>query len=183
MASVDNTYYIQALDNYEFSLAETVEALNYALSYDPNHAPSHCLMGRIYMDHLLELVSAREHFEKALENDMENASVYKWYSLLLIKLADYAQAEKLIKHSFEVEGIDKGVMLQRQALLAECKGEFKQAKALLKQAIKTSFFNDHIDFLKDELSRVKDKMGRPKKKANKNDGDKKAQEKKETKTT
>ncbi|MFT4661122.1 MAG: tetratricopeptide (TPR) repeat protein [Patiriisocius sp.] len=164
MSSIDNKYYIQALDSFQFSLVETVDALTYSLSYNPDHAASHCLMGRIFMEQLEEYEPAREHFQSALNIDVNNVNVYKWYSLLLIKLQEFNTAEALIKHSFTVKGIDKSAMLQRQALLAESRNDFIEAKRLLKESIIASFLNEHIEFLRSELHRVKNKLGKPKKK-------------------
>jgi hypothetical protein len=47
MTLIKNIYYFEALDNYPYSLPGGLEALNYALSYDPEGADSLCLMGRI----------------------------------------------------------------------------------------------------------------------------------------
>jgi len=183
MSSIDNKYYIQALDSYQFSLVETIDALTYSLSYDPNHAASHCLLARIYMEQLEEYEPSREHFQTALQCDINNVNVYKWYSLLLIKLKEYSTAEKLIKHAYTVKGIDRSAILQREALLAESKGDFSKAKAILKESIAASVFNEHIDFLRSELSRVKSKLGKPKKKR-KSDLQEKAQaDKQESPTT
>jgi len=48
MTLTKSKYYFEALDNYPYSLPDCLEALNYALSYDPEDADSLCLMGRIY---------------------------------------------------------------------------------------------------------------------------------------
>jgi hypothetical protein len=52
MTLTKNKYYFEALDNYPYSLPDCLEALNYALSYDPEDADSLCLMGRIYSEML-----------------------------------------------------------------------------------------------------------------------------------
>ncbi|XJR87409.1 hypothetical protein ACH34I_08880 [Elizabethkingia anophelis] len=46
MKSTKNKYYFEALDHYPYSIPDCVEALNYALSYDPQDADSLCLMAR-----------------------------------------------------------------------------------------------------------------------------------------
>jgi len=183
MSSIDNKYYIQALDTYQFSLAETIEALTYSLSYDPSHGPSHCLLARIYMEQLEEYEPAREHFQSALEFGINNVTVYKWYSLLLIKLKEYKNAEKLINHAYTVKGIDRSAMLQREALLKESIHDYENAKRLLKESIKASVFNEHIDFLRSELHRVKNKLGKPKKKQRRRAKEKAPNDKEESKTT
>lgn len=47
MTLTKNKYYFEALDNYPYNLPDCLEALNYALSYDPEDADSLCLMGSI----------------------------------------------------------------------------------------------------------------------------------------
>ena len=43
-------YFLKALDSFDYDEGEMVEALNYALSYDEEHAPSLCLAGRLHME-------------------------------------------------------------------------------------------------------------------------------------
>jgi uncharacterized protein YfaS (alpha-2-macroglobulin family) len=46
MKTIDK-YLFQALDNYPYSLQETVESLDYALSYDEKNTTALCLYARI----------------------------------------------------------------------------------------------------------------------------------------
>ena len=57
MKSIDK-YLFQALDNYPYSLEETVESLDYALSYDEKNTVALCLYGRLYAEQL-------KHYETA----------------------------------------------------------------------------------------------------------------------
>ncbi len=43
-------YYFEALDYYPYNIADCLEALSYALSYDPEDADALTLMGRIYSE-------------------------------------------------------------------------------------------------------------------------------------
>lgn len=45
MGVTTDKYIFQALDAYPYNLEETVESLNYALSYDDKNAVALCLMG------------------------------------------------------------------------------------------------------------------------------------------
>ncbi|NNG27070.1 MAG: hypothetical protein HKM87_06060, partial [Ignavibacteriaceae bacterium] len=42
-----DTFYLKALDLYPFELDQVIEALNYAISYDNDHAGAHCLLGKL----------------------------------------------------------------------------------------------------------------------------------------
>tara|TARA_Y100000768_G_scaffold319786_1_gene255499 strand:+ start:420 stop:554 length:135 start_codon:yes stop_codon:yes gene_type:complete len=43
METLATKYFIKATDAYPFNLEETIEALDYALSYDETHAGAHCI--------------------------------------------------------------------------------------------------------------------------------------------
>lgn len=46
MKSIDK-YLFQAMDNYPYCLEETIESLDYALSYDDKNVTALCLYARI----------------------------------------------------------------------------------------------------------------------------------------
>ena len=69
MTLTKSKYYFEALDNYPYSLPDCLEALNYALSYDPEDADSLCLMGRIYSEMLIDYEKAKLYFEEAMQCD------------------------------------------------------------------------------------------------------------------
>ena len=77
-----NKYYFQALDNFPYNLEETMQALNYALSYDPEDADSLCLMGRIYSEML---------------SDYENREEWNRMSLVNIAKAGYFSSDRTIR--------------------------------------------------------------------------------------
>lgn len=52
MTLTKSKYYFEALDYFPFNLSECMDALNYALSYEPEDADSLCLMGRVYSEEL-----------------------------------------------------------------------------------------------------------------------------------
>ena len=51
MKNIDK-YLFQALDNYPYSLEETTEALDYALSYDAKNTTALCFYARIEAEQL-----------------------------------------------------------------------------------------------------------------------------------
>jgi tetratricopeptide (TPR) repeat protein len=69
-----NKYYFQALDNFPYNLEETMQALNYALSYDDHNAESLCLLGRVYSEMLQDYETAKSYFEEAMQVKLDSVS-------------------------------------------------------------------------------------------------------------
>ena len=153
-----NTYYVKALNAYPWYLDEFLEAINYALSYDEDHADAHCLFGRFYMDQLYKFADARYHFDKALAADPHNVLTYYAYIRLCVNTGEYNKARKLMKTADKVYGIEKTYIKHFGAIILEKEGEFKAAKAELKSLLKEETSNWVRTYLKNELNRVKEKM-------------------------
>lgn len=126
-------YLYKALDYYPYSLEETSEALDYALSYDDQNTDALCLYGRLYAEQLQKFETAKSYFEKTLMVDINHIAVYPYYIETLIQNEDFDQAEKLIAFALNVKGIDKVAILFKKALLLEIKKEFKNAKKVLEE--------------------------------------------------
>ena len=117
--SISNKYFLQALDAYPYILSEVIENLEYALSYNSEHAGAHCLLGRVYLEQLKMFDKATFHFEQALAIDMNYGITYEFYSMLLISLHDYEKALRLIRFARSIKGINMAVMLHRESLIYE----------------------------------------------------------------
>jgi tetratricopeptide (TPR) repeat protein len=165
MTLTKNKYYFEALDNYPYSLPDCLEALNYALSYDPEDADSLCLMGRIYSEQLKNYEVAKQYFEEAMQCDVTNLSVPQYYISCLLKNEDYQEAEKLITYSLKIKGIDKSNLWFYRSLLSEKRGSFANALKFLDEAAKYCFSEYSLNVVKDRKKFIKSKM--PKKKQNK----------------
>ncbi len=159
-----NKYYFEALDNYPYNLQDCLEALNYALAYEPEDADALCLMGRIYAEQLRNYETAKLYFEEALRSDLNNVTVPEHYIKCLLNNEDYAEAEKLIAFALEIKSIDKANILYYKSLLYERKSDFKNALKLIKEAKNYCFNQGCSDFLKDREKFVKSKMPKTKSK-------------------
>jgi tetratricopeptide (TPR) repeat protein len=165
MGLTTDKYIFQALDAYPYNLEETIESLNYALSYDEKNAVALCLMGRIYAEQLGNYEMAKTYYERALSEDMHAVKIYPKYINVLLWNEDYAAAEKLIDFALTVKGTDKAVLYFKKAILFEKKKEYKIALSCLKTA-KIHAYNSHfIHELAAEKKRIKDKMPKKKKKS------------------
>jgi tetratricopeptide (TPR) repeat protein len=161
-----DSYYLKALDLYPFELDQVTEALNFAISYDNDHAGAHCLLGKLNLYQLGKYREAEDHFEKALASDIENSETYYAYAELLIHIGEFGRAKKLIKYAYKIKGISVWRLKYYEGLIAEIKGDYLKAKKCMKLAYANSYRKNERVFLKDELERVKSKM-KPSEKARK----------------
>lgn len=161
-----NSYVLKALDAYPYDLEETLEALNYALSYNNKDVHALCLMGRMYSEQLQDYETAKQYFVEALSEGIEVHYIYLHFIQTLLWNDDYREAENLIDYALRVKGIDKGSLLLKKGQLYEATGKYKLALATLKEAKKGGLNNSFVDYVKGEISRVKSKV-KPKKKKEK----------------
>ncbi|MDF2551537.1 MAG: hypothetical protein K0R77_812 [Chryseobacterium sp.] len=158
MTLTKSKYYFEALDNYPYSLPDCLEALNYALSYDPEDADSLCLMGRIYSEMLTDYEKAKLYFEEAMQCDVTNLNVPQYYIKCLLDNEDFHEAEKLIKYSLKIKGMDKSIIWLYRSLLSEKRGSLPNALKFLNEAEKYCFTSCSLDLVRDRKKFVKSKM-------------------------
>ncbi|MBW8522302.1 hypothetical protein K0U91_07440 [Chryseobacterium chendengshani] len=164
MTLIKSKYYFEALDNYPYSLPDCLEALNYALSYDPEDADSLCLMGRIYSEMLNDYEKAKLYFEEAMQCDVTNLNTPKYYIKCLLDNEDFQEAEKLINYSLKIKGIDKATLWFYRSMLSEKRGSLTNALKFLTESAKYCFSSQSLDVVKDRKKFIKSKM--PKKSKN-----------------
>ncbi|KFC24278.1 tetratricopeptide repeat protein [Chryseobacterium sp. FH1] len=158
MTLTKSKYYFEALDNYPYSLPDCLEALNYALSYDPEDADSLCLMGRIYSEMLDDYEKAKLYFEEAMQCDVTNLNTPKYYIKCLLDNEDFQEAEKLINYSLKIKGIDRSTLWFYRAMLSEMRGSLANALKFLNDAKQFSYNKEMLEFLKAREQFVKSKM-------------------------
>jgi tetratricopeptide (TPR) repeat protein len=166
---------LKAIDAYPYELEETVENLNYALSYESNNAYALFLMARLQAEQFGDYEKAKQYFAEALANKMDFQRVYPKYIQVLLDNEDLVEAKKLIDFALTVKGIDKGAIWEKQGQLFEIKQKYKAAIKALKKAKQFGFNTDFINYIDSEISRNKSKL-KPKKKKSK--GKKKKKKKK-----
>ncbi len=158
MTLTKNKYYFEALDYFPYNMSECLDALNYALSYEPEDADSLCLMGRVYSEVLKDYETGKKYFEEAMQSNIGNVNTPKYYIECLLCNEDYKEADKLIEFALKIKGIDKAEILNCRSLLLERNGEYKQALALLKEAKKFSFCRSTLEILEDREKLVQNKI-------------------------
>ncbi|WP_282134760.1 tetratricopeptide repeat protein [Seonamhaeicola maritimus] len=165
--NLHNNYLFKALDAYPYELEETLDSLNYALSYNPKDAQSLCLMGRVYAEQLKDYETAKQYFAEAVAHGMDLPKTYPFYIQTLLWNDDYHEADKLIAFALTIKGIDKALMQLLKGVLLEKQGAYKLAIKSYKNANKTATNNCFIDYVNNEISRVKKKIEPKKKKVKK----------------
>ncbi|WP_300977097.1 hypothetical protein [Flavobacterium sp.] len=166
-------YLFQALDNYPYSLEETIESLDYAMSYDAKNTTALCLYARIQTEQLQNYEAAKTYFQEALAINIDAVAVYPYYIETLLLNEDYEEASKLIDFALTIKGIDKMAILLKRVQLLERQHKIKAAIKVLKEVKLASFANDsfEIDEVTKRLKAKKDLL-KPKEKSKKKKSDK-----------
>ena len=155
--NLHNTYLFKAIEAYPWELEKAVEALNYALAYDPENVKALHLMAKVHMNNWVIMKLAKSYYEKALASRMDIPDIYPDYIRLLINNDDFEKAQKLIDFAKTVKGIDKAGIALTQGQLYESMTLFEKAEKILKDAKQLALNNDFICYVDDILSRVKKK--------------------------
>ncbi|MRX68399.1 tetratricopeptide repeat protein [Flavobacterium resistens] len=173
MKTIDK-YLFQALDNYPYSLEETIESLDYAFSYDDKNTMVLCLYGRIQAEQLLNYEEAKSYFQQALAINIHALEVYPHYLQTLILNEDYEEAQKLIDFALTIKGINKSDIYVKKAILYEAQQEFKKGLKEIKNAkLHTLQFSFECN-ITDVEKRIENKIDLLKKKKSKKDSKKKS---------
>ncbi len=167
MENTLDKYLFQAIDAYPYNLEETIESLNYALSYNPKSTKALCLMGQLYANQLKDYETAKAYFQEALSINIYALDVYEHYINVLLWNSDLEEAEKLIRFALKIKGIDKAVLLVKNAQIFEQKQHYKSALKELKKAKQFTYNNEFMEVINEEKTRIKSKMKPAKKKSNK----------------
>ncbi|MCX2680167.1 hypothetical protein OOZ15_09480 [Galbibacter sp. EGI 63066] len=183
--TLHNIYLFKALDAYPYDLGETVESLNYALSYDSKNVEALCLLAKLYTYQLKDYEAAKNIYAEALAAGMESPLVYPGYVHVLLLNEEYEEAHKLADFALKVKGTDKTVLKLLKGLLYESQANYKKAKKSYKEALQLSIDNSFVTHVEGELNRVEKKVKRiqkkKKKKVKKLPGKKKSNKKRKEK--
>jgi len=162
-----NKYLLKALESYNYNLEETVESLNYALSYEPENAQALRLMGKVHVDYLKEYDLAAHYYSEAIAANMDLVQAYTEYVHVLILKEDYVHAMRVISYAITVKGTDKAVLYMQYAAVLEELRKYSLALKVIDQAYLHAYNSDFTYYLDRMTSRIKEKIKRiqPKKQA------------------
>jgi len=159
--TIADTYFLKALDSYDYDLEVVVENIGYALSYDEEHAPTWCLKGRLMMNEMKNFKEASHCFENAIFYNPTYIETYKYYSLLLIWIGDFKRAQIIINKSKRVKGMSKATIIHRSAMIHEYQGRIGEAIRIMKTGKLFSLTQTNYDFFNNEITRLKRKVSKP----------------------
>lgn len=159
MKTVDK-YVFEALDNYPYSLGETIESLDYALSYDDKNTTALCLYGRVQAEQLFKYEEAKTYFQQAISIDIHAIEVYPYYIHTLILNEDYEEATKLIDFALTIKGINKVEILLEKVMLLETHKNFKLALKTLKSARIVTVSNEYNFIIEETEKRLNKKTNK-----------------------
>lgn len=153
-----NNYLYKALDAYPYDLEETMEALNYALSYnEDNQEQVLCLLGRVQAEKFHNYEKAIVAYQEALSINPTAISVFVHYIEALIWSEDLKEASKFITYALSVKGSDKAILYYKKALIAEMKMLYEEALINLKTANIHTYNDGFLEDIKTAKKRVKQK--------------------------
>ncbi|MBC3845591.1 hypothetical protein H8K90_04280 [Winogradskyella echinorum] len=155
--NLHNIHLFRAIEAYPWELERAVEALNYALSYDPENVKALHLMAKVHYEQLGDNETAKKYFETALASRLNIPDVYPDYIRLLINNHDFKEAQRLIDFAKTVKGIDRASIALTQGQLYESIAKYEDAEKVLKDAKQLALNDDFISFVDTVLSRVKKK--------------------------
>lgn len=155
--TIADQYFLKAWEDYDYNLEEVVENLNYALSYDQEHAGANYLMGKLYMEKFQKYDHAEEYFISSMASEPDNINTCESYTWLMIKTKKYNEALKLIKYTYKLKGVITAEAMRMEALVNELMYDYHKSKLLLLGAMRESYDSDYIHFLEQELQRVEKK--------------------------
>lgn len=163
MGTLANNYVFKAIENYPYDLEETMEALNYALSYDDKNTIALTLLGRVYAEKLYKYEDALVYFKQVLAENIHAYEVYIPYIHTLLWNHDYQEAKKFVNFALTVKGADKGTLYLKKAIIFEYLKKYKKALTCIKLAKEHTFNNDFMYEINQEKERIKNKLPKKKK--------------------
>ncbi|WP_109830162.1 hypothetical protein [Reichenbachiella versicolor] len=156
--TIADQYYLKALDDYGYCYNEVMENLNYALSYDSEHADANYLMGKLYMEQFQKYEQAEEHLVTSMSIDPSNVKTCESMIWLFIRTHRFKEALKLIEFTLKLKGVLIPEILRLKALTYELMKQFDMARIWLINAIQESYDDSYIEFLQAELKRIEMKQ-------------------------
>lgn len=159
--NIADTYFLKALDSYDYNIEEVVENIGYALSYDEEHAPAWCLQGRLMMDGMKNFKEAKRCFESAIFYDPTYIETYKYYSLLLIWTNDFEKAQIILNKSKRIKGMSLATIIHRSSMIHEYQGRIGEAIRIMNNGKLFSLTQDNYEFFNKEVIRLKRKVSKP----------------------
>ena len=156
--NVTESYFLKALSNYPKDIEKVIENLNLALSSDYRHAPSLCLMGKVFAHEIKDYSLAENYFKKALKADHNYAETHINYIKLLLIYGNLELIDKQIELAKLVIGVNLCELYLLKAKSLEMNRHFNEALQNIELALTLSFSEDIDKELEEFKKRIFKKM-------------------------
>lgn len=161
--SIADQYFLKGLENFNYDWEQSIENLNYALSYDPEHAAAHHLMGKLFEEQFYDYKKAEECYVNALASNPTHLPTCKDFAYLYLKLGKYKEALNLIEYYNSLEGKDIGSCHYLKAYYYEFQRMYPEALLELESAIEVAVNDAFIEMAEENMTRIKEKLKKTKK--------------------
>lgn len=156
--TIADQYFMRARDGYPYNMDEVLENLQYALSYDQEHANAHHLMGLVYQDQLNDAEQAEAHFQQALAAEPRHADTCLDFIRLMIDQRQFVQAERLLNYAATIPGMDMARLWFQRGMWYEYQRNYSQALHWYRQGMVETYNADMMCRLEEASERVWQKM-------------------------
>ncbi len=167
MNNLSDQYLIKAIENYPYNLTESMEALNYSLSYNDENSVALSLKGQFYAEQLKDFTSAIFFYQKAIATDPKNPTLYPPLISAFIAYEEYNDSLKAAEFALTLKGTDRAEIYLLIGSCLEHMGKHKKALKSFKKTIKGAFNTHFIYEAESSIERVKGKMPKKGKKKKK----------------
>ncbi|KAA1243042.1 hypothetical protein [Aquimarina sp. RZ0] len=150
--------HVNAPDSAVIEWDKICEALNKALSYNPNHHASLCLLGFIHAEYLRNFKKAFACFDHVITLDPNYALVYELYAEYLVLCNRLEKAEKLIQFALNIKEINTSRIYWSKAVLEEKNMDYDKSIFNIKMSKMHCSDNDWYEFLDREEHRLEEKI-------------------------
>jgi tetratricopeptide (TPR) repeat protein len=156
--NITESHFLKALSNYPKDIEKVIENLNHSLSSDYRHAPSLCLMGKVFAQEIKDYSLAEHYFKKALKADYNYAETHINYIKLLLIFGNVELMEKQIELSKHIVGVNLCELYLLKAKSSEMHRDFNQALQTIEMALTLSCTEEIDKELEEFKKRIYRKM-------------------------
>ena len=132
--------------------------IEHMLMEDPRSAIAHNSMGWFYRVQFEDYEKAELHYKAAIRFNPDYPHAYWNYANLLMDLERFEELQKLMDKAMKLASLNKSMIMSQLGEMRELQGEFEEAIALYKSAIRRSVKNDQIELLWDSIDRCEEKL-------------------------
>ncbi len=125
--NITESHFLKALSSYPKDIEKVIENLNLALSSDYRHAPSLCLMGKVFANEIKDYSLAENYFKKAIKADFNYVETHINYIKLLLIYGNLEIIDKQIELSKQVIGVNVCELYLLKAKALEMNRHFNEA--------------------------------------------------------